>query len=107
MSTENPLLDNVTTDMPPVPTKGKAKAQRKTSEDKIAELELKQQQLQERIKDEKAKISKQKRKEDTRRKIITGALVLEHMTMDENFRLEIESLIRRHAKDKDRELFDF
>ena len=107
MSTENPLLDNVKTDMPPVPTNGKAKAQRKTSEDKIAELELKQQQLQERIKDEKAKISKQKRKEDTRRKIITGALVLEHMTMDENFRLEIESLIRRHAKDKDRELFDF
>ena len=83
------------------------KAPRQSPADKIAKLEKQQAQLQARIKDEKAKISKQKRKEDTRRKIITGALVLEHMTMDENFRLEIESLIRRHAKDKDRELFDF
>ena len=95
----NPLLDDMP---PPVPKK----KPRQTSEEKIAALELKQNQLAERIKDEKAKIAKQSRKDDTRRKIVAGALALEHMTLDENFRYQMQDLIRNHVKEKDRHLFD-
>ncbi len=101
---ENPLLGKVDTP-PAIPTK--TKRPKLTPEQKIAELEKKQNQLAERIKDEKAKISKEQRKQDTRRKIVAGAIALENMEHDENFKHVMQGLLIRHVKESDRKLFDF
>ena len=84
---------------------GKKKA-RKTPQDKIAELQKKQSQLQAKIKDEQAKLKTAERKKDTRRKIVAGAIALEHMEHDENFKVAMNDLIRKHVKDSDKALFE-
>ena len=97
-----------------IPSSGKtkktasAKKPRKTPQQKIAELEAKQAQLAARIKNENAKLRKQTRREDTRRKIIAGALALEHMEQgnDVLFSETMEKLIRNHVKDSDKYLFE-
>ena len=78
----------------------------KTPEQRIAELKTKESQLQKRIKREQAKLSQAKRKEDTRRKIIAGAIALEHMDYDQDFADKMRSLIAKHVKDSDKALFD-
>lgn len=80
---------------------------RKTPQQKLAELEVKQNQLKARISKEKAKISQHQRKQDTRRKIVAGAIALEHMEHDENFRHIMQGLLTRHLKESDKALFDF
>jgi hypothetical protein len=50
----------------------------------------------------------QKRKDDTRRKIIAGALVLERAETDAAFAAELAALLNRFVtKPQDRALFDF
>lgn len=68
---------------------------RKTTEEKIAELEKKQAQLKARLSREKAALKTKQRKEDTRRKIVVGAIVLEHATRDARFADFLETLLNK------------
>jgi hypothetical protein len=81
----------------------------KSSKKKLTKLERLQQQqakIAAQIRAEKNREKAQARKEDTRRKIIMGALVLSHMEKDETFRKECERLQREGIKkDVDRNLF--
>ena len=79
---------------------------RKKPEQRLEDLQQQQARLKARIAKTKAVISQQKRKDDTRRKIITGAIVLAHMEHDAAFKHTVEELLRRYLKDSDRELFD-
>lgn len=81
-------------------------AKRKTPDEKLAELHAKRDQLNARIQRETAKVRSQTRKEDTRRKIIAGAIALEHCEHDPNFKQYMDDLLRRHVKDADKKLFD-
>lgn len=79
---------------------------RKTPEQKLAELQEKQRQIAERIKTENARIQTQKRKEDTRRKILAGAVALEHAEHDKDFNAKLQAQIARNiTRDDDRALF--
>lgn len=79
-----------------------------TPAEKLEKLEAQQAQIQARIKNEKAKLSKEKRKQDTRRKIIVGALAIEHAELQpqSEFAAELNRLITRHVKESDRHLFE-
>ena len=61
-----------------------------TPEEKIARLEQKKQQIQARISNERAKLSQQERKNDTRRKILLGAFLQTRM-MDQEIRSNLAS----------------
>lgn len=80
---------------------------RQTPEQKLAALQAKQAQLNEQIRQESAKLKAQERKQDTRRKILTGAVALEHAAHDKTF---AETLNRQIAKNvtrpDDRALFN-
>ena len=76
---------------------------------KIDALLEKKKAIDAQIKAARARDRSQKRKNDTRRKIIAGALALEHAELhpDSEFTRTILSLIQRHViPDKDRALFD-
>ncbi len=74
---------------------------------KLSELLKKREQLNAQIQKERNKQSQQQRKEDTRRKILLGALVMEMMKKGE---LDEKKIIQRLdgflTKDIDRKLFD-
>lgn len=77
----------------------------KTPAERIAEAEKKVSQLNARIASDKAKIREQDRKNDTRRKIIAGALALEHK--DVEFEATMRRLLDQYViKPSDRALFD-
>ena len=79
---------------------------RKTPEQQLAELETKEQQLQARIQKKRSDGRTQKRKQDSRRKIIAGALALEHMEHDGHFREVLGKLIDTTVtRPEDRKLF--
>ena len=114
----NPLNDKLTgahktasdpdynTQQPPSqPPKKKRKS--KSPEERLAELQKKQNQIAERVKAQQAKIKTDDRKKDTRRKIVTGAIALEHMEHDENFRHVMEGLLKKDVKETDLHLFEF
>ncbi len=80
---------------------------RKTPDQQLAELEKKQAQLNARIQKKKAQVRGKQRKIDTRRKIIAGALALEHMAHDKEFGGTMKRLLLEHVtRPQDRELFD-
>lgn len=80
---------------------------RKTPEQRLEELEAKERQLKARIQKQKAQVRGEERKRDTRRKIIAGAIALEHMAHDIAFREKMGALIQEHVtRPEDRELFD-
>ena len=80
---------------------------RSTPSEQLEKLELKQKQLDARIQKKRAQVRSQKRKEDTRRKIIAGALALEHMTHDKKFAATMGKLIEEHVtRESDKRLFD-
>ena len=82
-------------------------ANRKTPEQQLAELETQKKQLSARIQKTKAKVRTVERKQDTRRKIIAGALALEHAEIDPAFGEQLRRLINRHVdRAQDRELFN-
>lgn len=80
---------------------------RKSPDEKIAELEAQRKQIEAQIQKHKARVRVEERKKDTRRKIIAGALALEHASINPAFREELQKLIREHVtRDHDRALFD-
>ena len=74
---------------------------------KLDELLKKREQLNAQIQKERNKLSSQQRKEDTRRKILLGALMIEMMKKGE---LDEKKIMKRLSgfltKDIDRKLFD-
>ncbi|MCU7846943.1 MAG: hypothetical protein KZQ89_02890 [Candidatus Thiodiazotropha sp. (ex Lucinoma kastoroae)] len=69
------------------------------------ELEISRKQAQ--LKDFDAREKVKERKRDTRRKIIAGALALEHGSKNDDFKTVMNRLINEHVNNnKDRELFD-
>lgn len=80
---------------------------RKSPEEQLAELELKESQLKARIQKKRAEVAGKQRKQDTRRKIIAGALALEHAEQDGQFGATLTKLLREHVtRPEDRKLFD-
>lgn len=74
---------------------------------KREKLELEISQKQEQLKDLDARERTQKRKLDTRRKIVVGALALQQCAINEDFKIVINKLINEHVKkSNDRDLFD-
>ena len=79
---------------------------RKTSEQKLADLRKKRDQLTAKIQRETARVKSAERKQDTRRKIIAGAIALEHMDHDPQWQEKFRALLKQHVKPSDKELFD-
>jgi len=80
---------------------------RKTPEQKLAELEKKLSQTKAQIQKQKSHVKSIERRKDTRRKVIAGALALEHMAHDNQFAEQMRQLINQHVeRPEDRALFD-
>lgn len=80
---------------------------KKSPEERLQALEAKKAQLQARISREKSKAKTEERKRDTRRKIVAGAIVLEHAQKDGEFGELLDDLLARFVtRPEDRELFD-
>lgn len=80
---------------------------RKTPEQQLEELTIKEGQLKARIQKKKAQVRGADRKKDTRRKIIAGALALEHAGQDAQFGQALNRLLNEHVtRPEDRKLFD-
>lgn len=74
--------------------------------DRIHKLREKKQQIEAQLKQLEARERERERKADTRRKIIAGALALEHAEINEEFGRELHRLLFRHVeRPQDRELF--
>jgi len=75
--------------------------------DKMEKLRLKQSQIAAQLRDLEAKASAQARKDDTRRKVIAGALALEHMQKNagSEFGKVMLRLLDEYALPRDRHLF--
>lgn len=81
--------------------------QRQTPEQKLAALQAKQAQINERIRQESAKVKAQERKQDTRRKILAGAVALEHAKYDAAFAAALDQQIAKNVtRADDRALFN-
>lgn len=79
---------------------------RKTDEELLAELEAKKSQIDARIQKKRAAVRTRQRKRDTRRKIIAGALALEHARIDTAFGATLSKLLNEHVtRPDDRKLF--
>lgn len=80
---------------------------RKTPEQQLEELQQKEAQIKARIQKKKAEVSARTRKQDTRRKIIAGALALEHAQQDPTFSATLKRLLNDSVtRPADRKLFD-
>lgn len=76
------------------------------TEDRRQKLLDKKRQIEAQLRALDARQRSQERKHDTRRKIIAGALALEHAGYDEAFAATLFRLIYRHVRrDQDRRLF--
>ena len=74
---------------------------------KLEQLKKKQEQLRLQIQKEQQKESAKKRKEDTRRKILLGAMVLERMDRESEYREQVINKLDSYlTKERDRELFE-
>ena len=79
----------------------------RTRQDRIKELESKKKQLEARIQKLKAAESAKKRKEDTRRKILLGSMVIKLIETGYWQKEEIYKQLDKFLdKDLDRQLFD-
>jgi hypothetical protein len=77
------------------------------SYDRRAKLLEKRAKIEAQIKAIEARDNQRKRKEDTRRKIIAGALALEHADIDPAFGAMLAKLLNRYVtRPQDRRLFD-
>ena len=73
---------------------------RKTPQERIADLERQHAQIKARLNRERAKITAQKRKDDTRRKIIAGAALLAHANHNPAFKKQIWRILNTHVTQK-------
>ena len=79
------------------------------SKSRVEQLKAKKAQIDAQLKAAQARERAQKRKDDTRRKIIVGALIQQHAELNPNsdFTRTVLKLIQQHVTtDKDRALFD-
>ena len=82
-------------------------SKRKTPEQQLEALTLKEAQLKARIQKKKAQVRAVDRKKETRRKIIAGAIALEHMAHDKTFKATMQRLLKEHVtREIDKKLFD-
>ena len=73
---------------------------------KLEQLKKKQEQLRLQIQKEEQKLKTKNRKDDTRRKILVGAMVLDRMGKNDEYKQEILSILDSYLKnEKDRDLF--
>lgn len=73
--------------------------------DRLARLEQQRLEIERRIRKEREKVKAQERRDDTRRKVIAGAIALAHMESDENFRAMFSDLLDRFVeRPQDRKL---
>lgn len=80
---------------------------RRPPEEQLTELEQKKAQLEARIQKKRAEVRGKTRKQDTRRKIIAGALALEHAEQNKQFGATLKRLLKEHVtRPEDRKLFD-
>lgn len=80
---------------------------RKTPEQQLDDLRQKEARLKAQIAKKAAHVRAADRKKDTRRKIIAGALALEHMAHDKDFANVLKRLLNEHVtRPEDRKLFD-
>lgn len=80
---------------------------RKTMEEQKAELLRRKAQLENRLKALEARQTTQERKDDTRRKILAGAIVLHHAKLKPDFKKWLAGELNRSLdKPHDRALFD-
>ena len=76
---------------------------RKTPQERIADLERQHAQIKARLNRERAKITAQKRKDDTRRKIIAGAALLAHAEHDNTVKAQLWRILDQNVtRPKDR-----
>lgn len=81
---------------------------RKTPEQRLKELEDKKAAMEAQIAKTRAMVKKHDRARDTRRKIVAGAILLEHGDLNPAFGAEIDAILRKHvSRPQDRELFGF
>jgi len=74
---------------------------------KLKKLEQQQARIKLQIAKEKKKGQTQQRKQDTRRKILIGAIALEEMKKDAKLKSQIDKLLESNlTRSNDRELFD-
>ena len=75
----------------------------RTPQDRIAKLEKQRNQINARLQKERAKIAAQKRKDDTRRKIIAGAALLAHAEHDNTVKAQLWRILDQNVtRPKDR-----
>ena len=80
---------------------------RKTPEEQLETLTQKRAQLDAKIQNKKAVVRKKTRREDTRRKIIAGAIALEAASRDKKFKAQFDKLLQKHVtRPEDRKLLD-
>ncbi|WP_299011845.1 mobilization protein [uncultured Shewanella sp.] len=73
----------------------------------LEKLKEKQKQIQAQIKQVEAREKQKQRKEDTRRKIILGAMIMDAMKNSAQYREKIESDLNRYlTNERDRKLFN-
>ena len=70
---------------------------RRTPEERISELEKQRDQINARLQKERTKFSAQKRKDDTRRKIIVGAALLAHAEHDDTVKAQLWRILDQHV----------
>ena len=81
-------------------------ARRKTNQEQLEDLEKRKGQIEARIQKKRAALRVIERKRDTRRKIIAGAVALEHADIDPAFAKTLRRLLNQHVKTPDdRNLF--
>lgn len=78
---------------------------RKTPDQQLETLKEQRDRLDARIRKKSAQVRTALRKQDTRRKIITGAIALEHADRDPEFARVLTQLLKQHVKESDRKLF--
>lgn len=76
-----------------------------TETDKLAKLKQQQEKIARKIRSEKTRISKQARADDTRRKIILGALVIKASETDSQLQEKTNRLVQSLKRDDERALF--
>ena len=80
---------------------------RKTEEEKLEQLQARKKKLEAQIQKKNSAIKLKQRKQDTRRKIIVGALALEHMQHDADFNKTVKRLIDENVtREEDKKLFE-
>ena len=80
--------------------------QNELSQDSLSDLEKQKGRIERKINRLEKSERVAARKRETRRKIVAGALVLTHAEINEEFGLQLERLLERFVRDRDRELFD-